>query len=75
MDDHLTNNLDVKFSDYMVAIIDEANKQLGHTSISQTVDNLLCAGVILDDLLDKYPQVEAAYNDYKQKTMATRGDE
>jgi hypothetical protein len=29
----------------------------------------------LDDLLDKYPQVEAAYNDYKQKTMATRGDE
>jgi hypothetical protein len=25
--------------------------------------------------LEEYPQVEAAYNDYKQKTMAARGDE
>jgi|LQAB01.1.fsa_nt_gi hypothetical protein len=73
--EYLNNNLDVKFSDFMVTIIDKANKDLGHTSISQTVDNMLCAGVILDSLLDEYPQVEAAYEDYKAKTLAARGNE
>jgi galactitol-specific phosphotransferase system IIC component len=74
MDDYLTNDLNVKVSDYMASIISEANKQLGHASVSQTVDNLLCAGVILDELLNKYPQVEAAYEDFQMKTLAARGE-
>jgi hypothetical protein len=74
MSEYLNNDLPVKFSDYMVAIINRNQEGLGCTK-SEVVDNMLCAGVILDNLLEEYPQVEAAYNDYKQKTMAARGDE
>jgi hypothetical protein len=73
MSEFFSNDLGIKFSDDMVTIINRAQEELGHNSKDETVNNFLCAGIILDALLDAYPQVEAAYNDYKAKTMAARG--
>jgi hypothetical protein len=74
MSNFFKHELDIKVSDDVLSIIRKAQDELGHTSDSETINNFVCAGVILDTLLDKYPAVESAYNDYKQKVMAERAN-
>jgi hypothetical protein len=74
-DNFFNVDLDIKVTEGMADIIAKAKSDLGHSSNSETVNNLLCGSLILEALLDDYPQVEAAYEDYKAKTMAARGGE
>jgi hypothetical protein len=66
------NDLNIMVSDFMVEVIAKAKSDLGYSSISETVNNLLCGSLIFEALLDDYPQVEVAYEDYKAKTLAAR---
>jgi hypothetical protein len=75
MDSFFKHDLSIKVSDDVLDVIKRAQSQLGHSSDSETINNFVCAGVILDTLLDKYPAVEAAYNDYKQSVMAERASQ
>jgi hypothetical protein len=75
MDSFFKHELNIKVSDDVLEVIKKAQADLGHSSYNETINNFVCAAVILDTLLDKYPEVERAYNHYKAEVMAERASQ
>jgi hypothetical protein len=62
------NDLDVRFTDSISKIISDATEKLGYDNHSITVNNMIAGALIFEGLLEEYPEVDSAYNDYITKT-------